>query len=122
MSGLFFLAELLTNVLPVLFKPFVTLVPSPGPPSAAMAELTPPPHIKTYAQLSSLPEFKAFKLNQSQESCPPDRYTPEAHVQAGNGQEFMEEIQVIKRTKKQNYVRSGTHDFCVRLYMGGDSN
>ena len=47
-------------------------------------------------------------------------------MQADNpGQEFvMEEIRVIKRTKKQNYVRSGTHDFRVRLYMGRneDSN
>lgn len=47
-------------------------------------------------------------------------------MQAENGQpeEFMQEIRIIKRTKKQNYVRSGTHDFCVRLYMGqsGDSN
>lgn len=122
MSGFFYLAGLLTNVLPVLLKLFITLVPLPEPPSMAMSESKPPPHIKTYAQLSSLPGFKAFKLNQSQESYPSDRYTPEAHVQAGNGQEFMKEIQVIKRSKKQNYVRSGTHDFCVRLYMGGDSN
>jgi len=92
-----------------------------------MSEPQPPPDISTYAQLSSLPGFKAFKLNnQSQESYAPRRYTPETVVQADNpGQEFvMEEIRVIKRTKKQNYVRSGTHDFRVRLYMGRneDSN
>ena len=88
----------------------------------AVSESKPVPHITTYAQVSSLPGFKAFKLNQSKEGCPSDRYTPEALVHAENGQEFMKEIRVMKRTKKQNYVRSGTHDFCVRLYMGGDSN
>jgi len=101
-----------------------------------MSEPQPPlPDITTYAQLSSLPGFKAFKLNntQTQESYAPARsrrrYTPETTVvvqpdgNPGRGQEFiMEEIRVIKRTKKQNYVRSGTHDFRVRLYMGHSQN
>jgi hypothetical protein len=111
--------KLLATVPPVPLTLLIILVPFHEPPSAAVSESQPPPHITTYAQLSSLPEFKAFKLNQSQERYPLDRYAPETLVQAENhdGQEFMKEIRVIKRTKKQNYVRSGTHDFCVRLYM-----
>ncbi|KAF9484597.1 hypothetical protein BDN70DRAFT_890877 [Pholiota conissans] len=69
--------------------------------------------VENYAQIRSLPEFKAFKLNHEGKAEPRKRAntTPNPHPKGGvvvnktkSGQEWMEEIRVTRRTRKQAYV------------------
>lgn len=79
--------------------------------------------VDNYAQLSSLPEFRAFKLNHNGRLETRRRAHTESTVEKTKGKpDWMEEIRVTRRTKKQAYVRSGTHDFCIRLYSLDDSD
>ncbi|KDR71614.1 hypothetical protein GALMADRAFT_794000 [Galerina marginata CBS 339.88] len=78
----------------------------------------PEPVIESYAQLSSLPEFKAFRLNQDGQLVSREAGSGNHVSRKKNGTEWMRELRVVRRTKKQSYVRSGTHDFCIRLYTG----
>ncbi|PPQ69942.1 hypothetical protein CVT24_003692 [Panaeolus cyanescens] len=79
-----------------------------------------PPVVENYAQLSSLPEFRAFKLNRDAGSGNEGGSSSQGRSRPGTSGEWMQEIPVIPRTKKQNYVRSGTQDFYIRLYKGKD--
>ncbi|KAH9475052.1 hypothetical protein JR316_0012155, partial [Psilocybe cubensis] len=83
--------------------------------------------VDNYAQLSSLPEFKAFKLNK--EGQPETRETASSSPGSSTSkdgtpepQEWMREVKVSRRTKKQSYVRSGGEDFCIRLYTGQEKH
>ena len=79
--------------------------------------------VDNYAQLSSLPEFRAFKLNTNGRLETRRRAHTESMVEKTKGKpDWMEEIRVTRRTKKQAYVRSGTHDFCIRLYSLDEKN
>jgi hypothetical protein len=85
-----------------------------------------PPHSEpvqgiSYDELRSFPEFKAFKLNQEgkletrRRAKTTTASTPKS-VAKPTGREGMEEIRVTRRTKRQAYVRSGTHDFSIHFY------
>jgi len=111
------------RTIPFFLPVFVVEEPSPIPPTL------PTLAVENYAQLSSLPGFRAFKLN---DSTPENRESRLVDSALGSGStsrntgarnetgpvrsEWMQEIRVARRTKKQTYVRSGTHDFCIRLY------
>ncbi|KAF5319347.1 hypothetical protein D9619_008486 [Psilocybe cf. subviscida] len=79
--------------------------------------------VNNYAQLSVRPEFKAFKINpegelEDRNRGPGRPGSSSSTKKAQKPVEWLQEIHVPRRTKKQNYVRSGTHDFCIRLYTG----
>lgn len=102
--------------------------------------------VKNYAQLSSLPEFKAFRMDQinhngiSHTHPPPTRQTdrPSGNADSESSevsrlqtssenadtewqQWKMREIRVVRRRRKQEYIRSGTHDFSIRLWANHET-
>ncbi|KAF8968463.1 hypothetical protein BDZ97DRAFT_1798594, partial [Flammula alnicola] len=62
--------------------------------------------IQNYAQLSSLPEFKAFKLNQEGQLEARPR-APNGTSEKKKGSEWMQEIRVIKIDLLQKHKRLG---------------
>ncbi|KJA16772.1 hypothetical protein HYPSUDRAFT_47041 [Hypholoma sublateritium FD-334 SS-4] len=94
-----------------------------SPETVFVVPSSPEKRVDNYAQLSSLPEFRAFKLNHNGRLETRRRANTESTAQKTKGKpDCMEEIRVSRRTKKQAYVRSGTHDFCIRLYSLDDSD
>ncbi|KAF9032402.1 hypothetical protein BJ165DRAFT_1535091 [Panaeolus papilionaceus] len=80
-----------------------------------------PPVVDNYAQLSSLPEFRAFKLNQNPSSGNEGTST-QGRSRPGTSSEGMQQIHIMRRTKKQTYVRSGTEGLNIRMYKGNDKD
>jgi hypothetical protein len=98
--------------------------------------------VENYAQLSSLPEFKAFRMDQADNNganhtqpaptnkpsekakastSESSRQTTSENADAEWQQWKMREIRVVRRKRKQEYIRSGTHDFSIRLWANHEA-
>ncbi|KAF9527480.1 hypothetical protein CPB83DRAFT_895280 [Crepidotus variabilis] len=105
-------------------------------------EVSVPQHlVGNYAQLSTMPAFKAFRMDQeeglaegrgeglpmkapsSEGDSPVEQSDSQASaVQNAEWHQWkMREIRVMRRRRKQEYIRSGTHDFCIRLWAKNET-